>query len=386
MLKVLWLCSWYPNSLSPFDGDFVQRHAQAASKLNRIDIVKLTPDPDAKAVSKVTRTFQQWPHLTETFVYYPKPHSLIGKTISYFRWYSLYKYTVETYIEKNGKPDLVHVHIPFKSGVIARLIKRKYNIPYIITEHWGGYNNVIENNYRQRESWFKKIIKDTFKDASAVHSVSHYLATQIADLTGKAPVTIFRNAVNEKYFNYHPVVSAEGKFRLVHVSNGAPVKNIPGILKAFDSLDNDQYTCIVIGLPAEQNELYQKLHPAINFTGEIEYREVAHHLQQADALIIFSHIENSPCVIGEALCCGVPVVATNVGGIPELVDESNGILIDAGDVGQLISAIKGLCENIHQYSREEIAAKAQEKFSYEQISSETDLLYKNTLKAIGNLL
>jgi glycosyltransferase involved in cell wall biosynthesis len=381
MLKVLWLCSWYPNDVSPFDGDLIQRHAQAASLLNQIHVIKLTPVADAKGVSKITRTFQQWTNLTETFIYYPKPHSFIGKTVSYFRWYSLFKFAVENYIAKKGKPDLVHVHIPYKSGVIAKMIQRKYNIPYVVTEHWDGYNTIIEDNYTQKEISFKNTIKDTLKSAAALHSASNYLGDQINKFVIKKPFTVIPNAVNTNYFNYAPQKNTTNKFRLVHISNGATKKNPAGIIETFKQLNPEEYSFTIIGFPKEQNRLLQKIYPFINFTGEMTYKEVATHLQNADALVVFSDRENAPCVINEALCCGVPVVATKVGGIPEWIDEDNGILIAPRNVRQLIDAIQQLRSNIHQYNRAQIAAAALEKFSYDQISVETDLFYATTLLA-----
>lgn len=385
MLKVLWLCSWYPNNIEPFNGDFVQRHAQATSLLNKIHVIKLTPDPGAKAVTRVTRNFQQWPNLGETFVYYPKPQSFIGKTVSYFRWYSLYKYAIETFIEKYGKPDIVHVHIPYKAGAMARFIKRKFHIPYVVTEHWGGYNNVVENNYKERQSYFKNVVKDTLKGASALHSVSKYVGEQINKLVYKTPYTVIPNVVNTTLFNYRPVENTTGKFRLIHISSGVPVKNVPGIIEAFGRLNKDEYEFTIVGLPAEQNELYSRMYPFINFTGEVPYSAVADHLNNADALVIFSNIENSPCIIGEALCCGVPVIATNVGGIPELVNYTNSILVEPGNIDELVNEIGDLRANIQSYNKQQIAEYAIERFSYTQIGFETDLWYKTILLSAEGL-
>lgn len=178
MLKVLWLCSLYPNNVHPNDGDFVQRHAQAASLNNEVHVIKLTPDPDAKAVNKITRKFQQWPNLTETFVYYPKSKSFVGRSVSYFRWYSIYKYAVETYMEKNGKPDLIHVQGSHKSGVIAKLIKRKHNVPFVISEY-----RIIENNDKDNSendfSPLLKTLKDISKDASGLHCTDEIFAEEL---------------------------------------------------------------------------------------------------------------------------------------------------------------------------------------------------------------
>lgn len=379
MLRVLWLCSRYPNNLEANDADFVQRNAQATSMFNEVHVIKLTPDSKAKAVNKVTRKFQQWPNLTETFIYYPKPKSFIGKTVAFLRWYSLYKYAVENYIEKSGKPDLVHVHIPYKSGAIAGLIKRKYKIPYVVTEHWGGYNDVVENNYLERDFTFRSIIKETYKAASALHTASDFLGEQINRLVTKISFTVIPDAVDTNCFNHRPVENASRKFRLVHPSNGASEKNIAGIVEAFQRLDRDRFNFQIIGLPEEINGLLSRMYPFIDFTGKVSDKQVSDNLNNADALIIFSNMENSPCVIGEALCCGVPVIATNVGGISELVDSTNGLLLKPGDVDQLVEMIEYLVLNIKFYDKRQISESAVKKFSYKQIGFETDLWYKNVL-------
>ncbi|MBK6826556.1 MAG: glycosyltransferase [Chitinophagaceae bacterium] len=92
---------------------------------------------------------------------------------------------------------------------------------------------------------------------------------------------------------------------------------------------------------------------------------MAKTMQQADCLLLFSHIENSPCVIGEALCCGLPVIASRVGGIPELIKEGHGILVPAADETALINAMKQVRQTIKQYNRQSMAMEAASRFSYE---------------------
>ena len=100
------------------------------------------------------------------------------------------------------------------------------------------------------------------------------------------------------------------------------------------------------------------------FRGEIPYYEVAREIQEADCLVLFSNIENSPCVIGEALCCGLPVIATKVGGIPELVNEENSILIEPKDEKALVAAMQEMIARFSEFKHKKIAEKAQSRFSY----------------------
>ena len=122
------------------------------------------------------------------------------------------------------------------------------------------------------------------------------------------------------------------------------------------------------------------LNQSVFFRGEVSYNKVAEEIQQSDCLLLFSNIENSPCVIGESLCCGVPVITTNVGGIPELVSSSNSILVEPGDTQQLQEAMKKMINNYRGYEKNKIAEEAQSKFSYSVIGKKIDELYQSIIK------
>jgi len=89
----------------------------------------------------------------------------------------------------------------------------------------------------------------------------------------------------------------------------------------------------------------------------------------------FSRYENSPCTIIEALMAGVPVIASNVGGIPEVVDKNNGLLVASEDVKGLCQAMVEIIQNYQSYNREEIAKKAKSLFSYEVVGAQIADLY-----------
>ncbi|MFZ1260557.1 MAG: hypothetical protein WAQ93_08730, partial [Chitinophagaceae bacterium] len=126
--KILWLCSWYPDKMEPFNGDFIQRHAYAAALYNDIYVIHVAGDVtgEAKGIEHVINRAEG---LTEQIIYYNKSTSWFGKAVDYYRWSSIFKQAIRKYILENGKPDLVHVHIPFKAGLMAIRIKKKYGIP-----------------------------------------------------------------------------------------------------------------------------------------------------------------------------------------------------------------------------------------------------------------
>ena len=102
-------------------------------------------------------------------------------------------------------------------------------------------------------------------------------------------------------------------------------------------------------------------------------------MQEANALLMFSRFENSPCSIIEALCCGLPVIATRVGGIPELINETNGMLVESLDNKGLIAAMGEMITNYTVYNRKKIAEDAAARFSYPVIGKKLDEVYASLI-------
>lgn len=371
--------------MEPFNGDFIQRHARAAALFNDIHVIHVTydyPDKEDNPGQELNNTGQ----LTEHIIYFKKKKSVKAKLTNQLRWLALYKKAIRNYIIKNGKPDLVHVHVPFKAGILGLWIKRNYKIPYLVTEHWGIYNNLIEDNYVSRGIAFKRYTKKIFQQASQFISVSDYLAKGVNRLVGKKEYEVIPNTVNTDLFFYKE--KENSSLRFIHVSNMVPLKNAEGILRSFKKFIQ-QYgnaELIMIGDKGSVIRNYAKSLDfpigALRFLGEIPYTQVAAEMQKADCLILFSDIENSPCVIGEALCCGLPVITTNIGGIPELVDQSNAIMIEPKDEESLTQAMHEMIEGVNKYDRKKIAENAIGKFSYSVIGKQINVVYGEVLASL----
>ena len=86
-----------------------------------------------------------------------------------------------------------------------------------------------------------------------------------------------------------------------------------------------------------------------------------------------------PCVILESLCCGTPVISTTVGGIAEVINDSNGFLIN-DNIVELATAMESMITNYAKYNRKQIAQNAQTKFSYNVIGKTYYDLYQLGIK------
>lgn len=389
MIKSLWLTSWYPNALDAMNGDFIQRHARATALFCKVNVIHLEADTENKLESSVTISQNKEGNLFETIVLYKPATGTAAKIASYFLYQRLFKQQINKYITENGLPDVVHVHVPVKAGLLALWIKKKYRIPYAVTEHWAIYNTIAADAYPKRNFIFKYFTKRILQQADIFLPVSKNLGESIQQMVLQKSFTAIPNVADTSLFNYTEQKSP-GHFQFIHVSTLKNQKNPEGLLRAFATLvKEDAYQHCRLLIAGESNDAlnkyYQQLFNSddyVEFTGLLPYTAVAAKMKESHALVMFSRFENLPCVIIEALCCGLPVISTHVGGIPEMIDESNGLLIDNEDEKALLYAMKKLVGPYKNYDNKLIAKAAAEKYSYQKVGRDIADCYEH-LKATG---
>ena len=381
--KILWLCSWYPNKIDPFNGDFIQRHAKAAAAYNDIYVIYVAADSTGK-IEKKEKEIRENDGLTEHIVYFPTTNSFIGRIKAHYNYLFIFKQAIRRYIVENGKPDLVHVQVPMKAGLLAMWLKKRYKIPFILTEHYGIYNEQVGgDSYLSRSSVYKRVARRIFQQANGFISVSKFLAEGVNRMVCKINYMLVPNTVDTDFFFFQP--EKQTGYRFIHVSNMVPLKNAEGILRSFKSfiVAGGKANLLMVGnlddtLPNYAISLGLRS-DSVSFKGVISYQQVAAEMQESDCLILFSNIENSPCVIGEALSCGLPVIASNAGGIPELVNSEIGILVNPGNEDELLAAMHQVVSGNIQFDRKKIAEDAVGKFSYPVIGKQLDDIYRKML-------
>ena len=387
-MKILWLCSWYPHASDKFDGDFIERQAKAIALHQQIEVIHIVQNTNLLQTEiKRTEKYES-KNLRQTIVYVPylkTPFEKLSKLIFNYRYTKALHTELAHYIQKNGLPDLVHVHVPVKAGVGALWLKRKYNVPFVVTEHANVYHTTDKENFSTNSPYFRSITKKTVAQASVLISVSKFLGDAINNIVCKREYTIIPNVVDTDVFYYVKSKPANDQFRFLHVSNLYPIKKPKKMIEAIALYLSNNNSAVFIFIGNKDNWLQkeaEKLQIAtenIKFLGEIPYKEVAVEMQQANAFFLFSKSETFSCVTAEALCCGLPVIATNVGALPELVTSENGILVDPENIESLANAFSEVQKNIMQYDGEKISKQAAAKFNYEIIASKIIAVYKNVL-------
>ena len=381
--KVLWLASWYPGEYEHTNGDFVQRHARAVSLFTNLDVIHVA-QAGADVYTKKNSSITKEGGLTEyNYSFYHKPIgiSLINKIIYNVRYIAFYKRILKQYIKDNGKPSIVHVHAPMKAGILAVWMKKNYGIPFIVTEHSSMYDPAAVDNYYKRSGYFRNNTVKVFSEALKVTCVSDTIGQMIKKIFKLSKIEVIYNVVDTELFYPENSQQKETKpFVWIHVSSMYKLKNVEGIIEAFSKL-NDTFINWQLRLIGPLNNSVKKLiadvglSDKIQLVGELSYQMVANEMRAADALVMFSKHENFPCVIAEALCCGIPVLSSDVGGIHEAVNKDNGILVPSENVEVLAHSIAVLMKNYAHYSKKDIGEKAKLSYSEETIGKQFNDLY-----------
>ena len=387
-LHILFLARWYPNREDPMFGLFVRRHAEAAALFQQVSVVYVHAIDGLKTTYQTER--QQSVDLIEYCVYYKKlkAKSVAGKLMNGWRFFKANHIAIKMLEKERGTIDLIHVHILTRLGVQAWWMASRRKIPYLITEHWSRYLPVNDGFNGFFRKWISRIV---VKKAARITTVTENLATAMRNHGLKNPnYSVLPNVVNMQLFNIQEDKPKTEVARFVHLSCFEDKsKNISGLLNVLAALKNDRlsFECTLIGdgMDFERLKDYAaelNLNDHIQFTGLLEGEELAKTLASADFMVMFSNYENMPVVILEALACGLPVVATHVGGIPEMINENNGLLVEPRDEAALKEAIYWMAKNYQQYNAQKLRASVADIYGFEAVGNVLNKWYLEAIKAL----
>lgn len=282
------------------------------------------------------------------------------EVISSTGFFSIFR-DVFRYFSKNGKPDLVHLHVTTKQALVPLALKRFFGVPFIISEHWSGYLDA-NGDFRRRASrpffgrvysWF---VRHAVGRADYVCPVSEYLmdAMKSCGLSSEH-WKVVHNAMDPLFFETPKVQREDGKYRFCHVSCFAEsAKNTCGIIRAAAKLAErrDDFEVVMVGdgpdfadtvkLAGDFGLTERKI---VHFIGELPPEGVAKIMAESDAFVLFSNYETAAIVLYEAAAVGLAIISTPVGVAHEVVNERNGVLTPVGDIDALCAKMDGFIGN-----------------------------------------
>lgn len=366
-LRVLFLASWYPNHYNEHLGNFVQRHAEAIATKHEVFVVYAvrSNQPEIKRIQRG--------NLTEFIIYYRNELPFISYLWCMFKGVRLARKTA-------GSFDICHANVAWPAGLIALLLR----MPYVVTEHFSGYLPARNHKWPFMAKPLTRLILNR---AKRVVPVSQFLRNAIETFAPRARYTVIPNVVNQNFFSYQPP-PPESSFALIHVSTlENESKNIVGLVKALRKIHkrNKANYRIQIGGDGDTRKLLKLMVrynvPMINldvFRAQPPHK-IAEMMADSHALLMFSHYETQSCTVLEALCSGRPVISSGVGGIPEITNEQNSVLVEDNDVDALVEAIEEVALNYERFDGKKISEEALSKYSYQAVCQRYTELYLNVL-------
>ncbi len=288
---------------------------------------------------------------------------------------------------KSIQPDLVHLHSS-KAALLGRIAAWLSKVPAIVTVH--GWPFVHPQSKVSKAIYFileRSMVALTAKFIT-VSKVDYDIALQQLKVLPQQLILIHNGIENDQSFA--PVKSDTIKkgCSIISVARFETQKDHRTLLFALQQIKHIPWQLRLIGsgpLLAEIKQLAGQLGMSekVEFLGERS--DVAELLTQADLFVLLSHWESLPISIIEAMRAGLPVIASNVGGITELVDDGvSGLVVSAGNIPEASDALRSLITDpaLRQSMSEASKQKFSQHFTADLMLSKTLACYHHVTKVM----
>jgi L-malate glycosyltransferase len=289
-------------------------------------------------------------------------------------------------VTKREKLDLLHVHYAIPHAACAYLAKQMVggDVKVVTTLHGTditvlGYDPSLTD-----------LIRFGIEQSDAVTAVSQSLVNQTYQLIEpKKDIKTVYNFVDEKIYYKHEADSlrkqygiADDEKVMIHVSNFRKVKRVEDVIKAFHLIQEKiKSKLILVGDGPELTTVCNMINE-LGLTDKVlllgKQENVAELFSISDLKLLLSEKESFGLVLIEAMACGVPTIGTNVGGIPEVINDGmNGYICELGDVQTIASKAIDLLSNpvLHSEMAKQALLTVQGKFNSEKIVNEYEDIY-----------
>ena len=382
-MHVLIIPSWYPSNPNEIGGSFFREQALALNKHGcKIGVITLQLRSLRNWRSLLTgrygATFENdlgiLTYRKHGMAWFPRMPKLMA-----WLWKKKLLVLFDQYIEKHGKPDVIHVHSILYAGWAARTILEKYQVPYVVTEHSTAFARGLITSMQ------KKIIKRVAISAQKRFAVSKSFADLLSKFIGGGAWEVMPNIVHDRFFSF-PANSRNERepFVFINIALLTPKKRVCFLIKAFAKALASQpdMKLKICGDGSERAplvELAQELGVGNNveFLGMLSRVQVADQIGTSDALVLSSQYETFGVVVIEALALGKPVIATRCGGPEDLICNDNGILVPVNDVDALAAAMLDIYNNRDSYNSQKIRSDCSAQYSEEVIAEKLIQVYSD---------
>ena len=353
MKKILIISKLYPKPDRPNLGIFIKREIDSLSESHFIKVIV----PIAwKFHNRIDINRNNTCNSVEVIYgkYFPLPGAFFLPVKGI--WYFIFLLKIVHSIRKNFNFDIIHAHDVYPEGFCAALLKKIYGKPLIISSRGKDLNELPQRVL------LRPMIKFALEHADKIVTVSKNLAEKAYKLgIDQGKVSVMPKGVDMDVFTHRSKIEARKKLglpldKIIVLSVGwiIPRKNplsFTKVLSSYSKVDRDRFLFIWIGegtLRADlEKEIFANgLKSTIFLAGKKDPDEIAIWMNAANIFMLVSFAEGMPNVLYEAMACGTPVVASNVDGASEVIDNGiNGVLLSPDDYNGMARTILRLADD-----------------------------------------
>jgi glycosyltransferase involved in cell wall biosynthesis len=383
-MHILLIPSWYPMQTKPLSGTFFQEQAYALKSIGiKVGVVAV----NQQSIKQIGRKLFNKGLISkvndrEIATYVQEIRSwlpMLPYGNAYLCKRAIHK-AIDLYIKENGIPDLIHAHSIFYGGYAAVTYKMK--IKTILTEHNSGFVRGLFN-----KSWQKKIVSKVLNNVDIKISVSNFFSNALFGLFPKHGnwLTV-PNIVDDRFFAKPQTKNNSSEITYLNVGFLTPVKGQKSLLTAFARISEikPNVKLLIGGDGPLKEELISyskelKIIEKVIFLGNLSREEVRNYMISSDFFVLNSNFETFGVVLIEALAVGLPVLSTKCGGPEDIINDTNGILIENHDQEALVDGLLNLYKNATKFNRELISEDCHNRFSSQAIANRLKDIYNEVL-------
>lgn len=307
-MTILHIVNWFPSKKNPKEALWIKRHIESLEPYSKQTVFHLNISP-GKMEFCLNRS--------SLIIRFPRMPWMVAELLS-----GVALAVILVIKKANEQYDIINFHIGYPNLTYWHIIKHFIKLPLGITEHWSAYHN----NFGLKEAPWR--IQRIYRQKISVICVSKALVEDISRFSGaRFPFYVIPNIVSGNLQNNEKRIPN----RFFMLSQWKKPKRPNLVIDAFKRLVVDYPTAeLVIG---GYGPLYDEMRSnayncgSIKFVGLLDQKSIAEQFGQCEYFIHPSDYETFSVVCAEAVTAGCFVIASQVGGIPEFINERNGLLV-----------------------------------------------------------
>lgn len=281
------------------------------------------------------------------------------------------------------RPPVVHLHTSsdgsFARKCVLAWVAMGYGVPVVMHVHGSRFSEFFEGSPRP----VRHLIRVTLERCAAVIALGDAWAARLVRIAPRADIVVVPNSIKPVIGFVQPT---QGPVHVIFIGEVGERKGTPILLRAWarmmlePDIPQARLTIAGDGHVDKARELVEALgiRATVDVSGWLSTAEVTHLMSTANVLVLPSLSEGQPMAILEAMARGLCVVATDVGGIAEMLGDSGGVLIRPGDETELTEALSFVVRDSEARSRIGAAAldRVVTEFNIDMIADQFDQLYR----------